>query len=278
MESRHHRIAAVTLAVSLAVTTLLTAGPARADDDDAEHATVYTRVELWQVERSQWDAFVTMFEQYDQKIFERLFADGMIVEWGVDSEWLHQPDGYTHSVWYSAMSVGDLAKAGDAWQKAWKEMAGDRLAELDAQFAGMVTKHRDLLLSSDQWSRDAAFDGGFWRYQSAKVEREKDRDFHSYWEHRAKPVLEKLLASGDIVAYGLTTEEAVTDEPGWHTSWYITTNADGIDAVEAAFDADWKAMDEEGRRARRASVMGTVAPDSYRSGMTELLHFAIKAH
>ena len=76
----------------------------------------------------------------------------------------------------------------------------------------------------------------------------------------------------------MTTAEAVSEEPGWHTSWYVTATADGLDAVEETFDADWKAMDDEGRRARRISVMETLTEGSYRSGMTGLLHYAVKAH
>lgn len=275
MHFKKQRLTTWAMAAAVAVAFLAT--PAFAADKD-DHAEVYSRVELWQVDRAQWGAFVDMFEKYDKKIMEKLFADGLIVEWGMDADLLHEPDGYTHATYYSAMSMGGLAKAMNAYMEAWKEMAGDQVDALDAEFAGMITKHRDLMLVSDQWSKDAAFENGYWHSQSVKIVRTSDKDFHSYWNNRSKPVFEKLLANGDIVAFGLSTEEIVTHEPGWHTSWYVTATADGIDAVDAAFDADWGAMDEEGRRARWSSVMETVSEGSYRSNMSEVRFYAVKAH
>jgi hypothetical protein len=117
----------------------------------AEHEkpeTTYTRVQLWQVERARWGDFVDMFEKYDVPILEKLMADGAISEWGVDSEVLHHPKGYTHSTWYSADSMGALAKAGEAYIAAWEEMDEESMKALDGDFASMVTKHRDFIIDT----------------------------------------------------------------------------------------------------------------------------------
>jgi hypothetical protein len=262
--------AVVVIAVALAV-------PAAADDEE-KHEPVYTRVALWQVDRGHWGAFVEMFETYDKPILEKMFANGQIVEWGMDSESLHEPDGWTHATYLSATSVGALEKAMAAYDEAWTEMAGERLEELDTKFADMITKHRDYLTQSRMWSSAASFEDGYWRSMTVKVPREKDDDFHSYWDNRVKGVYKELLERGTIVAFGMSTEEIVTEEPGWHTMWYVTPSADGMDAVEAAFDADWGELDEEGRRARWVSIMDTIEEGSFRSNMSNIHHYQVKAH
>ncbi len=60
--------------------------------------------------------------------------------------------------------------------------------------------------------------------------------------------------------------------------WYITAEADGLDVVEAAFEAAWGELDEEGRRARWISIMDFVEEDSYRSFMSKLHAYQVSAH
>lgn len=80
-----------------------------------------------------------------------------------------------------------------------------------------------------------------------QVDRADWRAFEEMFETHDKPILEKLFA-------------------------------DGMDAVEAAFDADWGGLDEEGRRARWVSIMDTVDEASFRSNMSNIRHYQVKAH
>lgn len=250
---------------------------ARAADDDSKDT--YTRVELWQVERASWDKFVEMFEQNDQPILEKLMADGAITEWGIDSQMLHSPEGYTHSIWYSADSMGALAKAGEAYDAAWKAMDKKSTANLDTEFASMITKHRDYMLKTENLRSVAGtFDGGYYHGQFVLVKQGKDRGFHSYWDNRLKPVFESLLEKGVVKEYGMSTEAIDTENPAGHTWWYVVSDADGLDAVDAAFDASWDDMDSEGRRERWAGIMDVVEEGSYHEDMTSIIHWSTKAH
>ena len=94
-------------AVMIGALVLLTAAPAVAQDDPAP---VYTRVALWQVDRAQWGDFVEDFEMHDQPVLEKLFNEGVIIEWGLDAMSLHHPEGYTHGTWWSATSMANLEK------------------------------------------------------------------------------------------------------------------------------------------------------------------------
>lgn len=251
-------------------------GTARAADDDTK--TTYTRIELWQVERASWDSFVEMYEKYDQPIMEKLMADGAIIEWGIDAMALHSPEGYTHSTWYSAESLGALVKAGDAYDSAWKAMGKESSSNLEAEFAAMITKHRDYVTDTDALRAAAGtVDGGYYHGHSVLVKAGEHRGFHSYWDNRMKPIFESLFDKGVVLAYGLSTENIVTDNPRGHTWWYVVGDADGLDAVDAAFDAAWDTLDEEGRRARWASIRDVIEEGSYREELTSIIHWSTKA-
>jgi len=243
--------------------------------EEEEPASTYTRVEMWEVDRDNWSEFVSSFEKHDQPIMEKLFADGVITEWGIDSAMLHRPDDYTHSTWYSASSMSALAKAGVAYEEAWKEY-GD---EADKAFNAMVGRHRDFVLETEGMrSAAATLDGGYFHGHIVKLLDGKRRGFMSYWKNRMAPVYEQLLNDGAIVAYGISSEAVVTDSPSMINWWYVMADADGFDKVEAAFDASWDDMDGEGRRARWLSIMDTVEADSYRSWVTTIDHMQVAAH
>jgi hypothetical protein len=247
--------------------------------DEEKPKTTYTRVQLWQVERARWGDFTDMFEKYDVPILEKLMADGAISEWGIDAEVLHHPKGYTHSTWYSAGSMGGLAKAGEAYMAAWEAMDKESMKTLDADFASMIVKHRDYIMDTDDMRSAAGnFDSGYYHAAYVQVTRGKHRAYHSFWDNRIKPVYQKLFEEGVVVAYGLSTETVTTDHPTGHWSWYIVSDADGLDAVDAAFDASWEEEDEEGRRARWTSITDVVEEDTYRESMTSIIKMSTSAN
>lgn len=268
------------LALAAAVLmTVLVALPQVAAAADEKPKVTYTRVALWDVERAHWGGFVTMFESHEKAILEKLMADGLISEWGIDAEGLHHPEGYTHSTWYSAGSLGALARASEAFDAAWKAMGADKLKAIDTEFAAMIVKHRDVLIRTENLRTAAAtLEGGYYHGHSIQVTRGKGSDFRSYYESRIKPVYEAQMQQGVVVAYGLSTEEITTDHPMGHSVWYMVRDAAGLDAVKAAFEAVSDGMSEEERRARQASFMDVVEEDSYRENITSLIHWSSKAN
>ena len=258
----------------LVVFGMLLVPPLSAQEED-EPVSTYTRVALWEVGRDDWGSFVEFFEKHEQPIVEKLFAKGLITEWGIDASGLHKPDGYTHSTWYSASSMSALVKAGEAYAKEWEAQG----SEVDAEFNAMVGRHRDYVMETEGMRATAAtLDSGYFHGHSVKLTRDKVRDFMSYWEHRMKPIYEQLLTDGVITAYGISSEAIVTGHP-MHTSWwYVMNDADGFDKVDEAFDASWEGMDKEGRRARWVSIMDTVDEDTYRSWVTSIIHMQVAAH
>jgi hypothetical protein len=250
------------------------AGPLAAQDEER----IYTRVALWQVDRARWSDFVEGFELYEQPVLEQLFEDGTIVEWGLDASSLHRPDGYTHSTWFSATSLAGLERVLDAYDAAM-EAHGDEGTRALADFASMITKHRDYILRDlDRGSSGAQLDGGYWVGSFLSVEPGQGSEYRSWWDTHTKPLFEQLLADGTIVSYGLTVEDMITEGFGGRTSWYIVRNADALDTVRAAFRASWRDMTEEGRRARLQSLLATIEEGTFQEFMSELSHFAVKAN
>jgi hypothetical protein len=243
-----------------------------------EDQRIYTRVALWQVERARWSDFVEWFETYDQPVMEQLFADGTVVEWGLDASSLHRPDGYTHGTWFSSTSLADLEAVLDAFD-ADMEARGDEGADALADFASMITGHRDYLLRDlVRGATDAQLDGGYWVGNFSNVKPGEGSAYRSYWDEHTEPLFESLLADGTIVAYGLTVEDVITEGFGGRTSWYIVPNAAGLDAVGAAFRATWQALSDEGRRARIASIIAFSEEGSFQEFISELGHYAVKAN
>lgn len=247
---------------------LVVVAPAAAQDE----APVYTRVALWQVERAQWGEFVETFKKYDQPVMEKMMADGVILEWGIDATSLHHPEGYTHSTWFSATSIGALERALEAYDAAYEKMPESEQKASDAAFAEMVTKHRDSMMRNIVMRSRAADTGGSYFLATAgQVKMGHGPDFRSYWDHRVRPVYEKLFADGTILAYGFAVEEVNTEKPGRRESWCVAKNADAIDVVKAAFDASWDGMADEDQRARWQSIVSIMEDGSYREYMAKTI-------
>jgi hypothetical protein len=274
--TRNLRLALLTTIAVLGA--LIAPPPAAMAADEEEPKTTYTRAQLWEVERARWGDFVDMFKKHDVPILEKMMADGAISEWGIDAAVLHHPKGYTHVTWYSADSMGALAKAGETYTAAWEAMDEESMKTLDANFASMIVKHRDVILDTDDMrSAAGTYEGAYYHSSYVQVTRGKHRAYHSFWNNRVKPVYEKLFEEGVVVAYGLTTEAVTTEHPMGHWSWYVVADADGLDAVDAAFDAWWEEEDDEGRRARWTSIMDVVEEDTYREYMSSIIKASFSA-
>jgi hypothetical protein len=240
-----------------------------------EGQTVYVRVALWDVKREHWGNFVKFWEKHDQPTHERLFAEGVINEWGIDATGLHSPEGYTHATWHSATSLAAFEKVDDAFEKA---ISPEQAVRLDAELAGMLVKHKDLLLRVDyQRAKGVRLDKAFFQERSIRVKPGKGMDWEEAWKQNAMPTYKKLMDDGVVLAYGISRSHHVTDNPRERSWWFVVGDMAGLDKVSAAFEAAWGAMTEEQRAARRASMQEIVEPDSRRDFSSRIIHWAIKA-
>jgi hypothetical protein len=258
----------------LSLLLIVSLGGSLIAQDDSE--TLYTRVGFWEVPRTKWKAFAEFFEKYEKPVLDRMLSEGVIEEYGIDAMSLHHPDGYTHSTWFSSTSMAGLEKVLDAYEEA-VEAQSSSADNFENEFAGMVTKHRDTILRSiSRGARPAKLDDGYFFGTMNRVKRGKGSDFNKTWEAYVKPVYEQLLAEGSIVAYGLDTEYIHTEKPGDRMSWYIISNMEADEKVEAAFDAAWEKQSEIDREARQALFWELTEEDSHRDDMTRIIHYSHK--
>lgn len=260
--------------IGLSLLVLFTLGlalPALAQD-----SRVYVRVELWDVKREMWPAFVKDYEKYDLPVYQKLLADGVINEYGIDSATLHNPQGYTHSTWHAATSMAAFEKVQDAFDAAEKARGEAEQAKLTAAFAGMIVKHRDyMLLVEGQKAKATKLDKAYFYETSVAIKRGQGDAYVGYWNQHTKPVFEKLMADGTILAYGRGREEITTDGEDRRGSWYVVRDLAGHDRVQAALRDSWDKMTEEQRRARWTSIYDVSEMNSFRENMTRMIHWQV---
>ena len=242
-----------------------------------ESGPVYVRIEAWDVKRAQWSAFIKMYEKYDKAVYEKLFADDVITEYGIESAMLHNPEGYTHVNWHAATSMEALEKVREAFEAAYKALGEAEMARVYTEFANMLVKHRDILWRTDyQKARETKLEKAYFYEASMAVKLGQASSFNSYWNEYIKPVNQKLMDDGIIVAYGRSREEITTRRENRRWSWYVVRDLAGHDKVQAARRDTWDRMSEEQRRARLASRRAFVEPGSYREYMSRFHDWAVK--
>jgi hypothetical protein len=188
-----------------------------------EKPRLYSYVAFWSIPRSQW-AELDKANAADQKVLDKMLASGTIVGYGNDENLVHQPDGYTHDGWWSAMSMAGLLNVLDQFYKN---------GSVTAPVMSSATKHADEILVSRYYN----WHSGSWKdvythVSSYKLKADAPDDAVDILSKNLfVPLLEKQLADGTIHEYEIDTEAIHTDAPGTITVVYLAANAEGLDKV-----------------------------------------------
>jgi len=213
------------------------------------------------------DEFLDIVKTVGQPVRDKLMADGVVLAWGVQSSLLRVPGGRTHYIWYAVADYAGLEKVDNAMRaqiaklteeasksgaaapkKGQKPAAAAPMARL-AEIADLSKTHdfltRDLVigLSSSAPANVLPFS----RYNFVKVKPGKASDYRKAWEKYNKPIFDKLLADGVILAYGLAVEDVRTEGDFTHFVWYDVKDLASFDKVRAAFlaDRDHRSQEEQ---------------------------------
>ena len=75
----------------------------------------------------------------------------------------------------------------------------------------------------------------------------KSAEYRKAWEKYNKPVLDKLMADGVILVYGLAVEDIRTEGSFTHFTWYDMKDLASMDKIRAAFlsDRDHRSQEEQ---------------------------------
>ena len=218
---------------------------------------------------------------------DKLLADGVILAWGLETPVLRYPGGTTHLIWFTVANWDGVEKVLNGMEAQVAKLAAEDAkaaeeARRNRQKPAPTTAERtrevfDMSKTRDWLTRDlvANFSAPppagllpFTRYNFVKVKPGKGGDYRRAWEKYNKPVYDKLIADGVVLAYGLSVEEVKTDGEFTHFIWIGTANMAAADKIGPAFAADRARRSEEERTAIADLFTSLTEPDKARSIVT----------
>jgi len=191
-----------------------------------EKPRMYSYVGEWNIPRAQW-AEMEKSDAADAKVLDKALASGTIVAYGNDVNLVHQPDGYTHDDWWSAMSMASLLNVLDQFYKS---------GSATSPVMESATKHEDGILVSRYYNwHSGSWKGVYTHESSYKLKADAPDDaVDRLSQNLIGPLMEKMLADGAIHEWEVDTEAIHTEAPGTFWVVYIAANAEGLDKVNDA--------------------------------------------
>lgn len=278
-------------AVALAV--LLLMGMAVSAQQTAPQALTYWY--CYTVKPGQEAAFMELVNQIGAPVRDKLMAEGVVEGWGVEVPVLRQPGGHTHYIWYSVNDWAGIEKVQRALAAQIAKVGAESMqASADprrrGQPAGPSLTQRmeaalDMSKTRDYLTRDLIFAEGktppagtlpVLRYNFFKALPGQFATWRTTWEKYTKPVWDKLVADGVVLAYGVAVEELKTDGDFTHFVWYAVRSAEDFNKISAAFTADRGRRSAEERSAITAAFAGLTDTDAARSLVTMSTVFKVR--
>lgn len=228
---------------------------------------------------------------------DKLMADGVVLAWGLETPILRSPGGTTHLIWFSVANWDGVEKVLNGMEAQLAKLAAEDAKAAEAarakkQTPAMSTAERtravfDMSKTRDWLTRDLVSGYGsappaagvlpVTRYNFVKVKPGKGADYRRAWEKYNKPIYDKLVADGVVLAYGLAAEEVKTDGEFTHFIWVAMGNMAAADKIVAAFSADRARRSEEERTAIGDLFLSLTEPDMSRSVVTRSRIFRLAA-
>jgi hypothetical protein len=250
----------------------------------------------YNVNPGQEEGFMTLVNTVGAPVRDKLMADGVIMAWGIETPILRYPGGTTHLIWFAVANYDGVEKVLNGMEARLAMLAADEAKAADAARARrqkpvMTTAERsrevfDMSKTRDYLTRDLVAGFGpppaagvlpFTRYNFVKVKPGKGGDYRRTWEKYNKPVFDKLVADGVVLAYGLAVEDIKTDGDWTHFVWIATATLAAADKIGPAFAADRARRSEEERNAITEQFLSSTEPDKARSIVTRSRIFKLAA-
>jgi hypothetical protein len=242
----------------------------------AQEQPVYTWINLVKAKPGQGDALVKLILEEDAKTFDPLVASGAALAWGVGMPIVHDgKDPYSHVEW---IDFAGWAGA-DAFMKLFMEQrqamgeAGSK--EMNAKWDAVVEpgSHADIIVRRAHTGAGGPGRVGYISLGYYRAKPGKMGDLKKMYMSNVVPVMDKVLADGKIVNYGLN-EVAVHRGQEWdYMSWYVSEGLAARDAVDAAFDAADAARSEAENKAMGEKWSELIDPSGHSDQIMMVIHF-----
>jgi hypothetical protein len=264
---------------------LLAAAPAAAQPPAhaSSQITVYHDFVVKDGKSDEWLAFV---KAAGAPVRDKLLAEGVIKEWALEAPLVRLPGEATHTIWYVVNDFDGVAKerAGIA------EMLGKPVSSASSAKGGRTITNTERLAELVDMSKTRDFilrdvENGYGtttvpsgaqiytRYISYKVKPGQGRAFRRAFDKYNKPILDKLVAEGSVLAWGLSMEELKTTSYFTHVLWISTADLAGNDKVRGAVVADRDRRSEDEQDAIATTFADLTDPDAGRAQIAQTLIF-----
>ena len=241
------------------------------------------------------EEFMNLVKTVGAPVRDKLMADGVVMAWGIETPILRYPGGTTHLIWFSVANYDGVDKVLSAMEAQLAKLAAEdakaaAAARARRQPPPMTTAERtravfDMSKTRDWLTRDLVSGFGappaagslpFTRYNFNKVKPGKGADYRRAWEKYNKPIFDKLVSDGIVLAYGLAQEDVKTDGEFTHFVWIATATMAAADKVGAAFAADRARRTEDDRNKITETFTSLLEPDMARSIITRSRIFKVQ--
>jgi hypothetical protein len=238
------------------------------------------------------DEFLNLVKTVGGPVRDKLMADGVVMAWGVEKPVIRVPENATHMVWYMVADYAGVEKVESAMDAQIAKLNEDAVKGSAAGKKGAVPASgptaqvvtiTDFAKTHDYLTR--AIVSGFTnerptagalpcsRYSFVKVKPGKGAEYRKAWEKYNKPVFDKMIADGTIVAYALVVEEVRTDGDFTHYTWIATKDLATQDKARAEFLADREKRSPEEQEAIAHLFAELTDPDANRTQLNRALIF-----
>jgi hypothetical protein len=233
------------------------------------------------------EEFMDLIKTVGAPVRDKLMAEGVVLAWGMETPVLRFPNGATHLIWFSVADWSGVEKVLNGMEAQLQKLAAEESKRTESAHAAKqkpapTTAERtrevfDMTKTRDWLARDIVSNFApqpapgvlpMTRYNFVKVKPGKAAEYRRAWEKYNKPVYDKLIADGAVLAYGLSVEEVKTDGDFTHFIWIGTRDMGAFDKIGPAFAADRARRSEEERNAIMELFANLTEPDKARSVVT----------
>ena len=233
------------------------------------------------------DELMNLVKTVGAPVRDKLMAEGVILAWGMETPVLRYPGGTTHLIWFSVANWEGIEKVQNAMEAQLAKLAAEEAKTKPAKTTAQLQRETfDMSKTRDWLARDVTANYGpppaagvlpVTRYNFIKAKPGKSAEYRATWEKYNKPVFDKLVTEGVILAYGMSVEEVKTDGDFTHFVWMATANMAGLEKIGAAFAADRQRRTEDERKAINDLFTDVTEPDKARSIVTRSRIFRLPA-
>ena len=233
------------------------------------------------------DEFMNLIKTVGAPVRDKLMAEGVVLAWGMETPVLRYPAGTTHLIWFTVANWEGVEKVLTAMEAQLAKLAAEEAKTKPSKTtAERMRETFDTSKTRDWLARDVITGFGptpaagvlpVTRYNFIKARPGKAADYRAAWEKYNKPVFEKLVSDGVILAYGMSTEEVKTDGDFTHFIWMATANMGGLEKIGAAFASDRARRTADEQKAIADAFNDAIDADKSRSVVTRSRIFRLPA-